>query len=231
MDTFTLIFSCRRHFQLVKLYSFLSTFDLYTLLICREPHVIRSLMESKLRSGTTLIVDRYSFSGVAFSSAKGLDAEWCKVENCVLFVKTIILLVKFATLTPAVDLQAPETGLLAPDLVIYLDISPEVHCFYCIFHHLWCYGMSSNVNRIWILYHGFILPFRKGPSRIVLLIKFTILSVMLWSDMICVMFVWMRLLFYPLGLLWMSSNRATVLAKTYNSGFDYTAFYLSLFPM
>lgn len=58
----------------------------------------RSLMESKLRSGTTLIVDRYSFSGVAFSSAKGLDVEWCK---------------------------APEIGLLAPDLVIYLDISPE----------------------------------------------------------------------------------------------------------
>ncbi|KAH6818263.1 P-loop containing nucleoside triphosphate hydrolases superfamily protein [Perilla frutescens var. frutescens] len=58
----------------------------------------RSLMESKLRSGTTLIVDRYSFSGVAFSSAKGLDVEWCK---------------------------APEVGLLAPDLVVYLDISPE----------------------------------------------------------------------------------------------------------
>ncbi|CAL5333869.1 unnamed protein product [Camellia sinensis] len=38
-----------------------------------------SLMESKLRSGTTLIVDRYSFSGAAFSSAKGLDFEWCKV--------------------------------------------------------------------------------------------------------------------------------------------------------
>ncbi|KAL8470211.1 hypothetical protein ACS0TY_032901 [Phlomoides rotata] len=58
----------------------------------------RSLMESKLRSGTTLIVDRYSFSGVAFSSAKGLDVEWCK---------------------------APDAGLLAPDLVVYLDISPE----------------------------------------------------------------------------------------------------------
>ncbi|KAL0461757.1 UNVERIFIED_CONTAM: Thymidylate kinase [Sesamum latifolium] len=42
----------------------------------------RSLMESKLKSGTTLIIDRYSFS-------------------------------------------APEAGLLAPDAVIYLDISPE----------------------------------------------------------------------------------------------------------
>ncbi|KAK2969804.1 hypothetical protein RJ640_028084 [Escallonia rubra] len=48
-----------------------------------------SLMETKLRTGKTLIVDRYSYSGVAFSSAKGLDIEWCK---------------------------APEMGLLAPDL-------------------------------------------------------------------------------------------------------------------
>ncbi|XP_021829121.1 thymidylate kinase-like isoform X1 [Prunus avium] len=58
----------------------------------------RSLMESKLKSGITLVVDRYSYSGVAFSSAKGLDIEWCK---------------------------APEIGLLAPDLVVYLDIPPE----------------------------------------------------------------------------------------------------------
>ncbi|KAL9229400.1 hypothetical protein vseg_004868 [Gypsophila vaccaria] len=58
----------------------------------------RSLMEDKLKAGTTLIVDRYSYSGVAFSSAKGLDFEWCK---------------------------APEAGLLAPDLVLYLDVPPE----------------------------------------------------------------------------------------------------------
>ncbi|KAJ7981740.1 Thymidylate kinase [Quillaja saponaria] len=58
----------------------------------------RSLMETKLKTGTSLIVDRYSYSGVAFSSAKGLDFEWCK---------------------------APETGLLDPDLVVFLDISPE----------------------------------------------------------------------------------------------------------
>ncbi|KAH6755117.1 hypothetical protein C2S53_017891 [Perilla frutescens var. hirtella] len=34
--------------------------------------------------GTILIVDRYSFSGVAFSSAKGLDVERCKVVFCIL---------------------------------------------------------------------------------------------------------------------------------------------------
>ncbi|XP_021855457.1 thymidylate kinase [Spinacia oleracea] len=55
-------------------------------------------MEEKLKAGTTLIVDRYSYSGVAFSSAKGLSFDWCKV---------------------------PEMGLLAPDMVLYLDISPE----------------------------------------------------------------------------------------------------------
>ncbi|KAJ0980459.1 hypothetical protein J5N97_008714 [Dioscorea zingiberensis] len=58
----------------------------------------RSLMESKLRNGTSLVIDRYSYSGVAFSAAKGLDTEWCK---------------------------APEVGLIAPDLVIFLDVSPE----------------------------------------------------------------------------------------------------------
>ncbi|KAL5864440.1 hypothetical protein ACOSQ3_001954 [Xanthoceras sorbifolium] len=58
----------------------------------------RSMMETKLKSGVTLILDRYSYSGVAFSSAKGVDVEWCK---------------------------APEIGLLAPDLVLYLDMPPE----------------------------------------------------------------------------------------------------------
>lgn len=42
--------------------------------------LLRSLMETKLKTGTTLIVDRYSYSGVAFSSAKGLGDEWCKVK-------------------------------------------------------------------------------------------------------------------------------------------------------
>ncbi|KAL5550232.1 hypothetical protein UlMin_000408 [Ulmus minor] len=57
-----------------------------------------SLMETKLKSGTTVIVDHYSYYGVAFSSAKGLDLDWCK---------------------------APYILLLALDLVQYLDIPPE----------------------------------------------------------------------------------------------------------
>ncbi|KAJ7515407.1 hypothetical protein O6H91_22G012400 [Diphasiastrum complanatum] len=59
----------------------------------------RALLEGRLKAGTTLVVDRYAHSGVAFSAAKGLDLEWCK---------------------------APETGLPSPDLVLYLNIPAEV---------------------------------------------------------------------------------------------------------
>jgi dTMP kinase len=55
-------------------------------------------MEKELRAGTTLIVDRYSFSGVAFSAAKGLNFDWCKT---------------------------PEQGLLKPDMVVYLTLTDE----------------------------------------------------------------------------------------------------------
>lgn len=58
-----------------------------------------------LRAGTTIVCDRYAYSGVAFSAAKVnekkepvLDLEWCK---------------------------APDRGLPAPDCVLFLDVSPE----------------------------------------------------------------------------------------------------------
>ncbi len=51
-----------------------------------------------LKEGKTVIVDRYAFSGIVFSRAKGLDRNWC----CI-----------------------PDAGLPAPDIVIYLDLSPE----------------------------------------------------------------------------------------------------------
>ncbi|KAJ8309764.1 hypothetical protein KUTeg_011629 [Tegillarca granosa] len=55
--------------------------------------------EKLLQSGTTLIVDRYAYSGVAFTSAKqGFDMQWCK---------------------------QPDIGLPKPDAVIYLTLSPE----------------------------------------------------------------------------------------------------------
>jgi dTMP kinase len=59
---------------------------------------VRNEMERELIAGTTIIVDRYSYSGVAYSAAKGLDFEWCKT---------------------------PEKGLLKPDLVVYLTLTAE----------------------------------------------------------------------------------------------------------
>ncbi|KAJ8598717.1 hypothetical protein CTAYLR_010218 [Chrysophaeum taylorii] len=53
-------------------------------------------LQATLDSGTDVVCDRYAFSGVAFSAAKpDLDVDWCK---------------------------APDAGLPAPDLVLFLDI-------------------------------------------------------------------------------------------------------------
>nr|CAI5842984.1 unnamed protein product [Callosobruchus analis] len=56
-------------------------------------------MKSMLYDGVTLVVDRYSYSGIAFSSAKkDMDYEWCK---------------------------QPENGLPKPDVVFLLTLSEE----------------------------------------------------------------------------------------------------------
>ncbi|KAH9125386.1 hypothetical protein AeMF1_003989 [Aphanomyces euteiches] len=58
-------------------------------------------LRDHLSQGKHVVLDRYSFSGAAFTSAKmkpGLDVEWC---------------------------MRPEIGLPKPDLVIFLDISTE----------------------------------------------------------------------------------------------------------
>lgn len=44
------------------------------------------------------VCDRYCYSGVAFSAAKGMDMDWCK--SC-------------------------DKGLIAPDCIIYLDMPVE----------------------------------------------------------------------------------------------------------
>jgi len=55
-------------------------------------------LEAELAAGTTVLCDRYAFSGVAFSAAKGLPLAWCR---------------------------APDVGLPAPDLTLFLDLAPE----------------------------------------------------------------------------------------------------------
>ncbi|XP_030312026.1 thymidylate kinase isoform X1 [Calypte anna] len=57
------------------------------------------LMKEKLWQGITLVVDRYAFSGVAFTSAKEkFCLEWCK---------------------------QPDIGLPKPDVILFLQLSPE----------------------------------------------------------------------------------------------------------
>ncbi|NXT73407.1 KTHY kinase, partial [Zapornia atra] len=57
------------------------------------------LMKEKLHQGVTLVVDRYAFSGVAFTSAKeNFCLDWCK---------------------------QPDIGLPKPDLILFLQLSPE----------------------------------------------------------------------------------------------------------
>ena len=56
-------------------------------------------MKEKLDAGITLVVDRYAYSGVAFSaSKKSLSLEWCKT---------------------------PDEGLLAPDIVLFMDLTVD----------------------------------------------------------------------------------------------------------
>ncbi|KAJ7228161.1 thymidylate kinase [Mycena pura] len=59
---------------------------------------LAAAIEQLLAQGTTVVCDRYAFSGVAFSAAKGLPLEWCR---------------------------APDVALPAPDLTLFLDITPE----------------------------------------------------------------------------------------------------------
>nr|ACO11655.1 Thymidylate kinase [Caligus rogercresseyi] len=56
-------------------------------------------MLSVLSAGKNIICDRYAYSGIAYSSSKpGMDFDWC---------------------------AGPDNGLPTPDLVIFLDVSPE----------------------------------------------------------------------------------------------------------
>lgn len=61
-------------------------------------------MEADLRAGHTLVVDRYSFSGVAFTHAKAKHNPALSLSWCI----------------------APDVGLLTPDLVLFLNVSPQV---------------------------------------------------------------------------------------------------------
>ncbi|CAG9316222.1 unnamed protein product [Blepharisma stoltei] len=58
----------------------------------------KGLIEQTLNAGKNVILDRYAYSGVVYSAAKGLDLEWC---------------------------MASDIGLLKPDIVLYLKLDPR----------------------------------------------------------------------------------------------------------
>lgn len=59
---------------------------------------IKSQILDKMNKGVHVVCDRYAYSGVAYSAAKGLDFEWC---------------------------LAADRGLVKPDMVIYVNLSCE----------------------------------------------------------------------------------------------------------
>lgn len=78
-------------------------------------------MVRELEAGTTIICDRYAFSGIAFSAAKSLLSSPPSPHSTSQ---------SSTNLTPSSTLtyewcRAPDMSLPAPDLVLFLDISPE----------------------------------------------------------------------------------------------------------
>jgi len=69
-----------------------------------------------LDQGTTVICDRYAYSGVAFSSAKVAKSNKENSDNST-EKETPLLSLEWC--------QAPDRGLPAPDCVIFLQLSPE----------------------------------------------------------------------------------------------------------
>ena len=47
------------------------------MLFAKNRWEVRDTLVNDLLTGTTLVCDRYAFSGVAYTSAKGLDFDWC----------------------------------------------------------------------------------------------------------------------------------------------------------
>lgn len=58
-------------------------------------------MKQKLNAGVNLVLDRYAYSGVAYTAAKGFDLEWCK--QC-------------------------DMGLPKPDIIVFMDSHASKLC-------------------------------------------------------------------------------------------------------
>lgn len=85
-------------------------------------------MKKKLEQGITLVVDRYAFSGAAFTSAKPVSFPFFSST----FTFFSLMLKDFSTFVFYRRLQGfcmdwcmkPDVGLPKPDLVMFLQLSP-----------------------------------------------------------------------------------------------------------
>jgi dTMP kinase len=66
------------------------------LLFSADRYNVIALIEQKLKAGITVVLDRYLYSGIAYSAARGLSIDWC---------------------------ISVDDGLPTPDLVFFLDVS------------------------------------------------------------------------------------------------------------
>lgn len=88
--------------------------------------ILRPLMKKKLEQGTTLIVDRYAFSGVAFTSAKPVSLFLATFQTASVWGEELqerwhgCLLQGFCLHW----CMQPDVGLPKPDLVLFLQLSP-----------------------------------------------------------------------------------------------------------
>ncbi|TFK25153.1 hypothetical protein FA15DRAFT_655393 [Coprinopsis marcescibilis] len=73
---------------------------------------LASTIESLLNEGTTVLCDRYAFSGIAFSASKIVASSSSSADPVV-------------PKLPFEWCRAPDIGLPAPDVVLFLDIAPE----------------------------------------------------------------------------------------------------------
>lgn len=83
-------------------------------------------MKKKLEQGTTLVVDRYAFSGVAFTSAKPVSL-FPSILQPETFVEKQQQVTRSSPLLQGFCLdwcKQPDVGLPKPDLVMFLQLSP-----------------------------------------------------------------------------------------------------------
>lgn len=81
-------------------------------------YTCRSSIVKALNEGTTVVCDRYAFSGIAFSAAKVLPRETTSKDgDSTIPIPTHVLSYEWC--------RAPEISLPAPDLTLLLEVSPE----------------------------------------------------------------------------------------------------------